>query len=103
MQRIEKILAMLEADDTDSFLQHALALEYIKIGKLENAKMRFEKLLRENENYTGSYYQLAKIYEGEGDDHEAIRVYEKGMERAKAAGDTLSYNEMKSAYEELIY
>ncbi len=38
MERIEKLKEYLKTNDKDSFLQHALALEYIKIGNDEEAK-----------------------------------------------------------------
>jgi hypothetical protein len=34
---------------------------------------------------------------------EAIKVYEKGMEEAKKAGDNHAYGELRGAYEELIF
>ena len=47
MARIERIKEMLAANPHDSFLQHALALEYIKIEEDEQAKTLFENLLNE--------------------------------------------------------
>ena len=43
--RIDKIRAMLETQPADSFLQHALALEYIKLGNEEEARRLFEEIL----------------------------------------------------------
>jgi hypothetical protein len=38
-----------------------------------------------------------------GETDKAIKIYEKGMEEAKKAGENHAYGELKSAYEELIY
>ena len=103
MDRIEKIKEFLVANPTDSFLQHALALEYIKTGREEEAKDIFQTLLQQNENYVGSYYHLAKLMERQNKTEEAKAVYQKGMLKAKEAGDQHAYNELQSAYEELIY
>lgn len=103
MNRLEKIKEMLLNEQHDSFLQHALALEYLKIGEAKTARELFEKLLSENENYLGSYYQLARLLEGENRIAEAKAVYEKGLLKAKEAGDRHAYNELQTAYEELIY
>lgn len=40
MSKIEQIKAMLKENPADSFLQHALALEYIKAGEEELAKKK---------------------------------------------------------------
>ena len=103
MARIERIKEMLAANPHDSFLQHALALEYIKIEEDEQAKTLFENLLNEDENYIGSYYHLAKLLERIGETEAAIKVYEKGMEEAKKAGDNHSLSELRSAFEELTF
>ena len=39
MDRVEKLKEYLKTNDKDSFLQHALALEYIKIGEEKEAEM----------------------------------------------------------------
>jgi tetratricopeptide (TPR) repeat protein len=103
MERIERIKEFLQANPTDSFLQHALALEYIKLGKDEDAKSLFETILMRDPAYVGSYYHLAKLLERNGSTEEAIKVYEKGMEEAKKTGETHAYGELRSAYEELLY
>ena len=45
MERIEKLKEFLLTNPTDSFLQHALALEYIKIGNDEDARRLFVEIL----------------------------------------------------------
>ena len=44
MERINKLKAFLLQNPTDDFLQHALALEYIKIGEEHQAKDLFIKM-----------------------------------------------------------
>ena len=101
MDRILKLKEYLEANPIDSFLQHALALEYIKIGNDEDARRLFEEILNREPGYIGSYYHLAKLLERNDKAEEAIKVYEKGMEEAKKAGDNHSYNELQGALEDL--
>ena len=101
MSRIEKIIEMLAASEKDSFLQHALALEYIKIGNKEDALKLFIDLLGENPGYVGSYYHLGKLHESMGGVYKAIATYEQGMAEAKKSGDQHAYNELMGAKEEL--
>jgi len=103
MPRIDQIQELLKENPEDSFLKHALALEYIKQGDDANAKHVFEALLSANPNYVGSYYHLAKLYERCGLEEEAIKVYERGMEVARQLGEQHAYSELRSAYEYLIY
>lgn len=102
MDRIKRIKEMLAVNQGDSFLQHALALEYIKIEEDEKARALFENLLKEDENYVGSYYHLAKLLERNDRVKDAIDIYEQGMLKAKETGDMHTYNELKTAYEDLI-
>lgn len=103
MNRIERIQEMLATNGKDNFLRHALALEYIKEGKEAKAKELFVAILEEFPDYIGSYYHLAKLLERSGETQQAIEWYEKGMNAAKNAKDQHAYNELQSAYEDLVY
>lgn len=103
MSRIEQIKKLMADNPADSFLMHALALEYIKISEDGQAREIFEDLLSKDSNYVGSYYHLAKLYERLGNEQSAIRVYEKGMEVAKQLNDHHAYSELRSAYVDFTY
>ena len=102
MDRVEKLKDYLKSNDKDSFLQHALALEYIKVGNEKEAEDLFKEILLREPTYVGTYYHLAKLLERIGNTGEAIKVYEKGMQETKKAGDNHAYNELQAAYEELV-
>ena len=101
MDRIDKLKQYMKTAQKDSFLQHALALEYIKVGKNADAKKLFNEVLKREPTYIGSYYHLGKLLERIGDPAKALRVYERGMEVAKIIDDHHSYSELQSAYEDL--
>ncbi len=101
MDRIEKLLELLKNDEKDSFLNHALALEYIKMGNDQKALSLFVDLLENEPTYVGSYYHLGKLYEKIGEIEKAIDIYENGMREAKKVGDQHSYNELMGAKEEI--
>ncbi len=100
MDRIAKLKEYLKTSGADSFLQHALALEYVKIGNDGDAKKLFDEILKREPTYLGSYYHLGKLLERLGDVKNAIHVYQRGMEVAKEANDSHSYNELQAAYED---
>ena len=102
MDRIEKLNEFLQSNPADSFVRHALALEYVKLGDDLAARKLFEELLEKDPAYVGSYYHLAKLLERNNATEEAIRWYEKGMEQAKKMRDEHTWQELRSAYEELI-
>lgn len=101
--RIARIKEMLTSQPNDAFLQHALALEYVKLGDAEAARNSFEALLAAQPDYVGSYYHLAKLYEAEGAVDAAVQWYQKGMEVAQRLGDRHAFNELRSAWEELTF
>ncbi|HTQ27591.1 MAG TPA: tetratricopeptide repeat protein [Puia sp.] len=103
MDRIEKLKEMLDASPEDSFLQHALALEYIKAGDDHTARTLFETVLHRDPDYIGSYYHLAKLLVQTGDIPSAIEWFNRGMAAAKRTGDQHAYNELQVAYEDLIF
>ena len=98
-----RINEMLRDNPADSFLQHALALEYIKLGNDADARKLFEAILEREPGYVGSYYHLAKLLERIGETDNAIKIYEKGMEETKKIGDNHAFGELRSAYEELTF
>src|SRR5665213_3272895 len=99
MERINKLKEYIKNNDKDSFLQHALALEYIKVGNDEEPRQLFNEILKREPTYIGSYYHLGKLLERTGDNAKALRVYKRGMEVATAANDHHSYMELQAAYE----
>ncbi len=101
--RVEKLQAFLKSSPNDCFLNHALALEYVKAGDEGKAKQHFELNLGNDPGYVATYYHLGKLLERAGDNTAAMAIYEKGMEQAKAAKDMHSYSELQGAYEELAY
>jgi len=102
MSRVDKILEMMQSGGKDSFLQHALAMEYIKIGQLEPALEQLIDLLNSNPEYVGSYYHLGKLYEKLNKSDLALKTYESGMDVAKRLKEQHAYNELMSARDELL-
>jgi Tfp pilus assembly protein PilF len=103
MERIEKLKQFLESSPGDAFVQHALALEYVKMGEEGLAENLFTSILTKDPGYTGSYYHLAKLMERTGRREEALEIYRQGMEACKKTGDSHALRELHNAYEDLLY
>ena len=101
MSRIAKLLEYMKTSGKDSFLQHALALEYIKIGDDEQARKLFNEILLREPTYIGSYYHLGKLLERVGDFDKAIRIYKRGIEEAQKANDFHTRMELQGALEDI--
>ncbi len=102
MDRIEKLKEFLLADPYDSFVKHALALEYIKNGDETTARQLLEEVVERDPAAVGSYYHLGKLLERIGETTLALQCYEKGMTAARVAGERRAYNELLAAYEQLV-
>ena len=102
MEKIEKLKSFLVNSPGDSFLNHALALEYIKLGDEAKARKLFLEILERDPSYIGSYYHLARLLERTGEIENAKNWYERGMIAARQVGDTHAYNELLAAYEDFI-
>jgi tetratricopeptide (TPR) repeat protein len=92
---------MLEAGGRDSFLEHALALEYTKVGDNIRAITLFEDLLKREPGYVGSYYHLGKLYAASSNLPKAVETFELGIAQARKANDNHSRNELQMALEEI--
>ncbi|MFT3674871.1 MAG: tetratricopeptide repeat protein [Chitinophagaceae bacterium] len=101
MDRVQRLQEFLKQSPGDSFLQHALALEYVKMGEAAQARQQWEQLLNRDPAYVGSYYHLAQLLVQLGETALAINWYEQGMSAAREAGDLHALGELRSAYEEL--
>jgi Tfp pilus assembly protein PilF len=99
--RIEKLKEFLAADPYDSFVRHALALEYLALGEEGTARQLLEEVLERDADAVGSYYQLGKLLERAGEVTAALQWYERGMEAARRKGEKRAYNELRTAYDDL--
>lgn len=102
MNRLYKLNEMLAASPNDCFLLHALGLEYLKTGEIENALASFKKVIENDANYVGTYYHLAKTLEKAQQHEEAINIYEQGIEVATKLKDNHARNELQMALDDLI-
>jgi len=72
------------------------------LKKLILRVIAFLKLIKEDENYLASYYQLGKLYESMNEVVKAMRIYKNGIEIAKKNEDAKTFLELQEAYNILI-
>ena len=86
----------------DSFSRYALALELLKMNKLEEARQEFEHLLKVAPDYLATYFQLGKIQESSGEKEKALATYSSGIEVARSKKDRHTLSELQSARQNLL-
>lgn len=103
MERIHKLLEFLEKTPNDSFLKHALGLEYKKLESYDKALETWKELLEQDPNYVGTYYHIAHLLLEMNQQDLAITYFEKGMEVATKLNDRHALGELRAAYDDLMY
>ncbi len=101
--RIQMLKKMLEQEPNDEFLNYALALEYHKLNKTQDAISLLNKVIAINPTYHTAYYQLGKICEEQDNVPGAVSQYLLGREEAKKQNDLKAYGEFNEALMMLDY
>lgn len=101
MDRLELLKSYLAKTPHDSFLNHALALEYIKLGRDTEAIKLFGDLLAREPEYVGSYYHLGAAQERTGDLSGALATYHKGIAVARQQAAEHALRELQQAADAL--
>lgn len=101
--RIGQIINFLKDDPEDAFLNYALAVEYVGMNRLSDAKERFEFLLMQHPGYTATYYQLGKLLQKENNRGEAEKIFRTGIEKAVLKKELHTAAELRTALNELLY
>lgn len=91
------LLAMLEKEPDDLFLNYALGTEYVGELDVDQAEFQFKKVLQLDANYIAAYYQLGKLFESQLKNTQALEFYNLGLEKAKLAKNNKAINEFGEA------
>ncbi|ADY51347.1 Tetratricopeptide TPR_1 repeat-containing protein [Pseudopedobacter saltans DSM 12145] len=101
MNRLEKLHEFLNAEPNDPFLKYALATEYLRINNHQEALKFYLDLVKNHEDYVGTYYHLGKLYEALGEKEKALATYEKGIDVARKIKDQHALSELLGVYNNL--
>ena len=99
--RLEQLLGFLKEEPEDPFTLYAIATEYLNTDSQKSLEY-FNKLLKDHENYIGTYYHAGKLLEKLGDKAEAEKIYTKGLEMAQKQRKMHALAELRAAYNSLM-
>jgi tetratricopeptide (TPR) repeat protein len=99
--RLDQLLAFYAEDPQDPFTIYAIATEYRPFDP-NKAIYYYEILLQEHENYVGTYYHAAKLYDELGQKDDAERVYKKGLRISRQEGNMHAFAELQQAYNKFM-
>jgi Tfp pilus assembly protein PilF len=91
----------IKANPDDSFSKFALALEFLKQDKLQQARVLFENIYANDPTYVGIYYHLGKLYERLDRADDAKQMYTEGIEVAANQKEKRTLKELKEVLGEL--
>lgn len=100
---IKLLQSFLMKDPADSFTRFALAMEFKKIGESSKALALFEELVGKNPHYVGTYYHYGRLLDELGEQTEARRILNTGIEVAMNAGDHHAASELRQALDEIDF
>lgn len=97
--RREMLEEFVASDPNDSFSRYALALEFEKEGRDEDAISGLQEVLARDASYVAAYYQLGRMLARAGKTDEATDVYRRGLDEARKAKDQRTVSEIQEALE----
>jgi predicted Zn-dependent protease len=101
MDRVAMLSEILAANPEDSFARYGLAMEYAKVGQIEQALQEYETLIEKNPDYTPAYFMAAQTLANASRVDEAKRMLVDGISSARRTGNTHAQSEMTAMLEEL--
>jgi hypothetical protein len=99
--RLAKMLAYVASRPDEAFPRYGLAMEYVKLGRLDDAHSQFQELRRRHPDYVATYYHHGKLLVRMGRAADARRTWEEGMRVSAAKGDLHARDEIQAALMEL--
>jgi tetratricopeptide (TPR) repeat protein len=95
--RLDTLKSMIEQDPASAFARYGLAMEYVNLGRFDEAMDEFHTLIGTNPDYAAGYYHAGRTLERMGKIEEARAIYEKGIEVTTRTGDAHTRSELQAA------
>jgi predicted Zn-dependent protease len=101
MSRLDKLTKLLAADPGDAFVLYAMAQEHSAAGEGMKAVEYFDRCIAADPKHAYAFYHKAKALDGLGDRAGALAAIGRGLEAAKAGGDSKAAGELSALRDEL--
>ena len=95
--RIATLQSWVEESPDDAFSRYALAMEFKKLSKFEDAAREFGELTARNPSYCATYYHYGLLLAQLGQKEKALTVIDKGLAETKKAGKDHAHDELTDA------
>jgi predicted Zn-dependent protease len=89
--------AYVESRPQEPFPRYGLAMEYAKVGQLEDADAEFQELRRLHPEYVATYYHHGMLLLRMGRKEDARLTWEEGIRVSTAKGDLHTRGEIEAA------
>jgi tetratricopeptide (TPR) repeat protein len=96
-ERLTKLQDLLKDNPQDRFAHYGLAMEYARLGQLDEAVRQFRALVAMDPDYVAAYLQAGQTLEKLGRTEEAKAVYRQGIEAARRREETRAQEELEAA------
>jgi Tfp pilus assembly protein PilF len=97
MSRLDQLTKMLRTEPADRFLNFALAMEYVKVGRHEEALAQFTRVTELDRAYVPAYFQKADLLVSLNRHAEAKHVYADALTAAEQSGDKHAAQKVREA------
>jgi len=101
MDRIAALTEILTENPEDAFARYGLAMEYAKVGQIDEALKEYKTLIEKNPDYTPAYFMAAQTLASASRVDEAKRWLVDGISSASGTGNAHAQSEMTAMLEEL--
>lgn len=103
MSRIKQLENFLKDEPEDSFLNYALAIEYIGLENWDKAKGILDVLMERDPDYTATYYHLGKLYQREKNVEKAEEIYQQGIRLTQQKREQHKLAELQNALTNMLF
>ena len=99
--RLEQLQELLADDPDDSFARYCIAMEFDKLGRLDEAAAQFRDLIDRDANYAAAYFMASRTLQKLGKLDDARKMLKDGIMAAGRTGDAHAAGEMTEALNQL--
>lgn len=96
-KRLSFLEQLVTSGKADDFARYALAMEYKKEGRIDDAARAFEQLREVSPNYVPQYLMAGQMFLDAKEPEKARGWLEVGREVAQKMGDSKAVGEIESA------